>query len=1227
MDERIGVKVDYSDLKGLDAMFAKLDASEKKIIADFLRINQEASKMGPTVRKGASEADASLKGLMGTMTQMRNLVVIDLLASHARSFGEEVIGTTAKMEGLRKAIDFATGGQGKTVFKFLEEEAEKTGASLEALAVGFKTFSGAFIGTNIPLQQQLQMFRQVNTGIVAMNLSAEDSKGVFLALGQIMGKGKVMAEELRGQIGERIPGAFQIAARAMGVTTAQLDKMMQNGEVAAQDFLPKFAAEMERTFGEAVPAASNSLQAAINRQDNAWLQLKETIGHAIEPAFRSLIATTSEYAAILAKVISGEQLTLDESARLSATLGSLRNIVAIVLGLFLTMTSAGRALASGLLNVAGSVGKVAMAYGQMYAGSLSATDGVGRLKAATSGLSGALSGLGAALKGLGIGLVIALVLRLVEVFSKGDAAAERFSETVQHFNDALAEGMGGVDAEIDKLKKLFAVLKDANASEEDRARAIAKINAQYGEYLNGLNLETASLKEIALAEASVIQQMEKRLKLKVAQQIYEEELKKQATLTLALAQAQDRYNKAIAGINEAWNADLWTGISEGLKGIFGGGIIGEADSARDHLRMVNGELEATRHNLLLLESQNRKIDLLTGAPSAPSVSPSAAGGAGHGRGTSDFENQLQRLKERTAALNHELEVDQISSNAEREREEVRHNTAMELTQQEFIARRIAASDKLTAAEKAQYAQAFEQYKASLQARFLAEIKRIDENEVFAKVDAETQQKIFDVRQGFINGEIKSEEELQRQIARIELDGLQRKREILNSMGKSQVEINRQIQAAILKDTQARLAAEALLLRNANEAKLALLRAGGSEDQRRAIEQAFRMDTAAAGNDPGLKLQAELAKIKAMHDLDMQLADKQPTSSAAWLHTQYELQLAAIKEYFDKLEALYRANGRTTESLEQLRRNTEQRLEAAHIQKLIDLRQQQAQAAQQVVDKLIQIAQQRDQAEIDAFDRKSKVQGDALDAEGKRQALLAGDNAKKRQRVEELYAARKMALEKQQAKEREDLQKRQAQRDAALYAFQRVIAISMIALKTAQAVMATAAETGVFAPAAVIPIIALGAAEMAAVLLTPAQPPKFARGTLSVQGGRAGSDSVPAVLMPGEAVLPTAINRKHAGLVREVFHDTPFANFLSGRIRERSMAPIAFPIPHGARPTSQGAEEQAAARAERQQLLASNQELIATLRGLPVNHWHVDERGFTHRIQRGQQETIYLNDRA
>jgi len=203
----------------------------------------------------------------------------------------EVVHATAQMEGLSNAIVYASGSahEGEKTLHFLEQRADQLGLDVVGMAEGYKSFGGALRGTNLTAQQGRQIYNQVSTAISAMNLNTEDAKGVFLALGQMMSKGTVSAEELRGQIGERIPGAFSMAAKAMGVTEKQLNKLLETGQIAAVDFVPKFAKVLESEFAGALGASTNSLQANINRWNNSLHHLAVTVGQMLKPVMLDLL--------------------------------------------------------------------------------------------------------------------------------------------------------------------------------------------------------------------------------------------------------------------------------------------------------------------------------------------------------------------------------------------------------------------------------------------------------------------------------------------------------------------------------------------------------------------------------------------------------------------------------------------------------------------------------------------------------------------------------------------------------------------------------------------------------------------------------------------------------------------------------------------------------------------------------------------------------------------------
>ncbi|WP_143806184.1 tape measure protein, partial [Oenococcus oeni] len=187
------------------------------------------------------------------------------------------------------AIDFATSGDGAKNIQFINDLTNDLGLNLQASKDGFKTLAGSLRGTNLEGEATRQIFQGVATAGGAMRLSADQIQGAYTAIGQIASKGKVQAEELRGQLGERIPGAFGIAARAMGVTQRELDKMLSTGKITAEDFLPKFAQELQKTFGANAQKVADGPAAAMERYKNSVFQLQVAFGTQLLPVVTQLL--------------------------------------------------------------------------------------------------------------------------------------------------------------------------------------------------------------------------------------------------------------------------------------------------------------------------------------------------------------------------------------------------------------------------------------------------------------------------------------------------------------------------------------------------------------------------------------------------------------------------------------------------------------------------------------------------------------------------------------------------------------------------------------------------------------------------------------------------------------------------------------------------------------------------------------------------------------------------
>ena len=122
-----------------------------------------------------------------------------------------------------------------------------------------------------------KIFNSFSKAAGVLGLKTDEVAGVFLALEQMVSKGKVTTEELRRQLGERLPGAFSIMANSLGLTTSELDKMLKKGKVISAEVLPKFAEELERTYGIETVDRVDTLTAAQGRLTTAWLEFVKAL--------------------------------------------------------------------------------------------------------------------------------------------------------------------------------------------------------------------------------------------------------------------------------------------------------------------------------------------------------------------------------------------------------------------------------------------------------------------------------------------------------------------------------------------------------------------------------------------------------------------------------------------------------------------------------------------------------------------------------------------------------------------------------------------------------------------------------------------------------------------------------------------------------------------------------------------------------------------------------------
>lgn len=163
-------------------------------------------------------------------------------------------------------------------FAFLSSQADRFGVSLTDLAGNYNQFKASVRGIIPDLKGQQDAIAGINDAAAVLNLGTVQVEGAIRALGQTASKGgRVMAEEVRGQLAEAIPGAISIAAKGLGLTTGEFNKQLEAGLIQAGPFIKAFTNQLRIEYGAAATAASNTTSVAFGRIGNAFTRLKVLI--------------------------------------------------------------------------------------------------------------------------------------------------------------------------------------------------------------------------------------------------------------------------------------------------------------------------------------------------------------------------------------------------------------------------------------------------------------------------------------------------------------------------------------------------------------------------------------------------------------------------------------------------------------------------------------------------------------------------------------------------------------------------------------------------------------------------------------------------------------------------------------------------------------------------------------------------------------------------------------
>lgn len=180
-----------------------------------------------------------------------------------------------QLEGqLKVATNSAQGGA--NAIAFVKKVAKETATDVTTLAQSYKTFSVNALNSGFKLEQVNDVFEAVAISTRALGLTTEQTKRTFQGFQQIVTKGTFSMEELKQQIGENVP-VLPLLAKAMNVTTGELQKMIATGEVGVENLIP-LAKVLKDTFGPNLAEALKTPLASLTLIGNAVTNLQTAFG-------------------------------------------------------------------------------------------------------------------------------------------------------------------------------------------------------------------------------------------------------------------------------------------------------------------------------------------------------------------------------------------------------------------------------------------------------------------------------------------------------------------------------------------------------------------------------------------------------------------------------------------------------------------------------------------------------------------------------------------------------------------------------------------------------------------------------------------------------------------------------------------------------------------------------------------------------------------------------------
>ena len=243
-------------------------------MANNLSFSVRLELLADKFKQRADEAVASLRGI-----KFQALAMVGALGAGVTSISSFIssLVNTAREAGRARVvlrnISTDTREYARSL-KFLAELTDKYGTDLIGTTEAFAKFKAAATPAGIAMAEQERIFSNISKAMASFGISGGEAALTMMAITQMMSKGKISSEELRRQLGERMPVAMQAMANAAGVSMSQLDKLLKEGKLRSAEIMGKFSDELAKLSGD---TSTDNLESSLGRLKNSFTSLADSL--------------------------------------------------------------------------------------------------------------------------------------------------------------------------------------------------------------------------------------------------------------------------------------------------------------------------------------------------------------------------------------------------------------------------------------------------------------------------------------------------------------------------------------------------------------------------------------------------------------------------------------------------------------------------------------------------------------------------------------------------------------------------------------------------------------------------------------------------------------------------------------------------------------------------------------------------------------------------------------